>query len=123
MKDPRVGDLQAALPLLRNQGGILAIDQGAQRELFAALSREHTKRAWNEATRKLVRIFQEEQRLAAGGTVDEQTATALNRLLDQLDGTGGEQPQFVVKGTVRLFNGFPAAGLVVSAFDRDLRIE
>src|SRR5690606_9489276 len=30
---------------------------------------------------------------------------------------------YTVKGTVRFFDGFPAGGIIVSAFDRDLRSE
>lgn len=34
-----------------------------------------------------------------------------------------DQPEYIVKGIVRLSDGFPAAGLQVSAFDKDLRSE
>jgi hypothetical protein len=78
---------------------------------------------YGEATRKTVTIFQEEQRLEVIGAVDEATANALNRLLDELSGSGEEQSAYIVKGMVRLFDGFPATGVTVSAFDRDLRSE
>ncbi|HEV8714044.1 MAG TPA: hypothetical protein VGX03_14615, partial [Candidatus Binatia bacterium] len=59
--------------------------------------------------------------------MDEPTAEALNRLLAEhgalSDGTPAGQPAYEVKGTVRLADGFPARGVMVRAFDRDLRVE
>jgi hypothetical protein len=123
MKGPRVGDLQAALQLLLDRGVILASDEASRQKLSAALQREHAKQTYGSATRKLVSIFQEERYLEVSGSMDEPTAKRLNRLLDELRRADGKQPEFVVKGAVRFFDGFPAAGLNVSAFDRDLRTE
>ena len=123
MRGPEVDDLQAVLQLLLDRGIILRDDEGARQELSAALNREHTEQTFGEVTRRLVCIFQEERRLEVSGTVDEPTASALNRLLDELSGPGKEEPPYVVKGTVRFFDGFPAVGVKVSAFDRDLRSE
>ena len=123
MQGPEVGDLQAVLQLLLDRGIILRDDEGARQGLSATLNREHTEQTYGEVTRRLVCIFQEERRLEVSGTVDEPTASALNRLLDELTGPGEEEPEYVVKGTVRFFDGFPAVGVKVSAFDRDLRRE
>src|SRR5205809_4951853 len=102
MQGPKVVDLQAALQLLLDRGIILPNDEGARRDLSAGLQREHTGQTYGEATRKLVSMLQEERRLEGRGEVDEATAYALNRLLDELGGPSGEQPEFVVKGTVGL---------------------
>ena len=120
---PAVANLQEALLLFLNRGLILAREEGARREVSTALQREHTEQIYGEGTRKLVGIFQEERNLEGHGEVNESTANALNRLLDELGDQGDEQPEFTVKGRVRLFDGSPAAGIQVSAFDRDLRDE
>lgn len=123
MQGPAVADLQDALQLCLDRGIILRDNQDARQEASAALKREHTDQTYGEATRKLVIIFQTERRLEPSGSVDKATADAINRLLDELSGAGGEPPEFVVKGTVRLFDGSPASGVMVFAFDRDLRRE
>jgi hypothetical protein len=123
MQSAKVGDLQAALQFLLDRGIIQRDDENARRELSVALAREHAEQTFGEATRKLVGIFQEDRRLEGGGKVDEPTADVLNRLLDELHESEEEQPPYVVKGTVRFFDGFPAARIMVSAFDRDLRRE
>lgn len=123
MHGPDVGDLQAALQLLLDQNIILRNDGSARRELSAALQRERAEQTYGSATRKAVSVFQEERQLGGGGEVDEPTANALNHFLDELSGQGVEPSEFVVKGTVRLFDQSSAIGLRVSAFDRDLRNE
>ena len=123
MRGPGVDNLQAALQLLLDRGVILTDDEGARRELSAALKLERAKQTYGAATRKLVNIFQEERRLEVSGAVDERTANTLNRLLAELSTPGEEQPTYVVKGMVRLSDGLPASGVKASAFDRDLRSE
>lgn len=122
MKGPAVDDLEDGLQLLLDRGVMLANDEAARRELSAALQREHTEQTFGEATRKLVSIFQQERHLEVSGMVDEPTASALNRVLAEMDGSKVKQTSNVVKGTVRLFDGTPAE-VRVSAFDRDLRRE
>jgi hypothetical protein len=121
MQGAKVRDLQTALQLLLDHSAILAHDAAARRELSAALKPERDRKTYGSTTRKLVGIFQQERQLKGRGEVDEATANALIRLLNELDGTDGEQPGFIVKGTVHLVNGSPADGVKVSAFDRDLR--
>ena len=128
MQGPEVSDLQAALQLLLDRVVILRDDEGTGRELSTALQRESADRAYGRVTAKLVSLFQDERRLDATGNVDETTAEALNALLDEWGFLDDElppvgQPEFEVKGTVSLTDGYPAAGVVVSAFDRDLRSE
>ena len=127
MQGAAVADLQAALQLILERGILLANAEGARQELSVALARERADRTYREATQKLLSIFQEEHRLQISGSVDEPTADALNGVLAELGaldgGTSVDEPPFEVKGTVRLADGSPAAGVIVSAFDRDLRSE
>lgn len=78
---PEVGDLQAALQIFLDKAVILANDEGARRELTAALRHEQAEQIYRDATGKLVSIFQEERHLEASGTVDERTANTINALL------------------------------------------
>ena len=121
MQGTAVGDLQAALQLFLDRGSILKDDEGARQELSVTLKREHTKQTYEEATRKLVSILQEERHLEPSGSVDKATADAINSLLDELSGSGGEPLEFVVKGRVTLVSDMPAPGLIVRARDRDMR--
>ncbi|MHC1764914.1 MAG: hypothetical protein AB9869_11530 [Verrucomicrobiia bacterium] len=123
MQSQRVGELQAALQLLLDRGVILPRDERARRELSAALEREQAEQTYSNATLKAVGVFQEERQLGGRGEVDEPTANALNRFVDRLSDSGGEKPEFVVKGTVRLSDESPVVGFKVSAFDRDIRTE
>jgi len=123
MKAAEVRDLQVALQMLLDKDTLLADDEGARRELSAALKLERAKQTYGAATRKLVSIFQKERRLEASGSVDEPTVDALNGLLGELSDPGQVRRAYVVKGVVRFFDGFPAAGVMVSAFDRHLRTE
>ncbi|MGH8628121.1 MAG: peptidoglycan-binding domain-containing protein [Gammaproteobacteria bacterium] len=123
MQGPEVSDLQIALQLLLDRSIILRDYASARRELSVALKREHAEQTFGETTLKLVGIFQKQRGLEVSGVVDEPTADALNRLLDELNGPEEERLPYVVNGTVRFFDGFPATGIMVSAFDRDLRRE
>lgn len=123
MQGATVADLQDALRLLLDRGAILANDEVARRELSEALKRERANQTYGSVTCKLVSIFQEAGQLAIRGAVDKPTANALNRLLEEMSDPREEQPAYVVKGAIRFFDGFPASGVTVSAFDRDLRSE
>ncbi|SFU39127.1 neuraminidase-like domain-containing protein [Nitrosospira multiformis] len=126
MEGADVEDLQAALRRFLNKGFILKDDPEARRELSAKLILAQAAQKFDEATSKLVRKFQEEHGLEVSGVVDEPTANAMNRLLDELGGSNngqGGEAEFSVKGTVRYFDGFPAPDIIVVAFDRDLRNE
>jgi hypothetical protein len=123
MQGPNVGDLQTALQLLLDKAIILPNDPSARRALSAGLAREHTEQTYGDSTREAVSVFQDERHLEVSGTVDEATAIALNRLLDELSAPGDEQRAYTVKGTVRFADSAPAAGIMVSAVDRDLRSE
>jgi hypothetical protein len=128
MAGPEVGNLQDALQLLLDRAILQASDEATRREL----QRERTGQTYGRATSKLVAIFQQESHLVLAGTenegsVDEQTADAINSILRQLgalhDGPSTEEPEYKVSGTVRFADGSPAIGFPVSAFDRDLRNE
>jgi hypothetical protein len=123
MQGSAVGDLQATLQFLLDRAVILGNNQGARRKISVALKREQIDSIYGETTRRAVSFFQREQRIEPSGAVDETTANALNRLTDELASAAVEPLTYTVKGTVRFFDGFPAVGVIVSAFDRDLRSE
>lgn len=122
MTGPAVDDLHAALQVVLDRGIVLRDDENARRALSENLEEERARNTFGAGTRKLVSLFQEARGLEAGGTVDERTAGELDRVLDE---QGGKEEVFEyrVQGTVRLSDGFPAAGFGVAAFDRDLRSE
>ena len=118
MQGAAVADLQDVLQLLLDRGVLLSNDEAARRELSAALKPEHTEQTYRGATRKLVSLFQDGQRLQASGEVDEATAKALNALLDQwgrLDQATAPKAQ-VVSGQVRREDRLPVHGGKVRAF-------
>ncbi len=124
MHGPQVADLQDALTLLLERGLILGQDEGARRELLAALSAERDRQSYGKSTAKLVGIFQEERRLQSTGEVDEPTANALNALLKELGVLeGGEAAWLDVRYTVACrvvdARGKPIAGLRVELFNMD----
>jgi peptidoglycan hydrolase-like protein with peptidoglycan-binding domain len=84
MQGPEVGNLQDALQLLLGRALVLPRDEAGRRELSAAIQREHTEQIYAESTRKVVSVFQEEQRLQASGEVDGPTANELNDVLEEL---------------------------------------
>jgi peptidoglycan hydrolase-like protein with peptidoglycan-binding domain len=65
-----------------------------------------------------VQRFQRDHGLDANGIVNEETAQRINAEVDALT-----TAPFIVKGQVRQADGDPADGLLVSAFDIDLRNE
>jgi len=111
--------LHTTLRLLLDRG-VLAVGE----DLDAALKREAESKTFGDATRKLLRIFQEKRRLSVTGLLDKLTADALNRLLEEFGAFDDDREgAYVVRGKVQLADGFPAAGFRVVAFDRDLRHE
>lgn len=117
--DAAVADLQDALQQILERGVILRDDEGARRELSAALKREHSEQMYGEATRKLVSIFQEERRLEVSGGVDEATANAINVLLREwelLEQSDDAHRPFVVSGQLRREDGLAVHGVRVRAF-------
>jgi peptidoglycan hydrolase-like protein with peptidoglycan-binding domain len=76
---------------------------------------------FGETTAKAVAQFQEAHNLPVTAEVDKGTAALINAEVDKLQ--PGDQPKpFVVRGQVRA-DGHPLAGIVVLAFDKDLRSE
>jgi len=65
-----------------------------------------------------VQEFQRQHRLPVNGIVDERTARRINAEVDALD-----EPQLIVKGHIYQADGDPAADVLISAFDVDLRSE
>lgn len=118
MRGPEVADLQDALRQLLERSAILGDDEGARRELAAALKREREGETFGDATRKLVGIFQKARRIEVSGAIDAATADALNALLREwglLDQPNGRTTQ-VVSGEVRREDGVPMRAVRVRAF-------
>ncbi|SDD50071.1 Putative peptidoglycan binding domain-containing protein [Bacillus wiedmannii] len=80
---PEVGNLQDALQLFLDRGVILAGDEGLRRDLIVLLRAERAVQVYEDVTRKLVSIFQEERQLAVQrlGKVDEITAKEIDARL------------------------------------------
>lgn len=119
MRGTTVADLQEGLKLLLDRGVMLRDDEGARRELSAALEREHAIQTYGGATRKLVGLFQDAHHLDVRiGEVDQRTAAALNAALEDLGafnappeiqkrvvaGRVVQEDQTAFKGTVVLFH-------------------
>jgi hypothetical protein len=109
---PPVADLHNALQVLLDRALILANEEGARRELAAALRPELERQSFGDATGKVVSVFQRERHLQPSGEVDGPTADALNKLLREL---GLLDPERVlafrlVTGVVRREDGVPLRG-------------
>jgi len=76
--------------------------------------------SFGTTTRQAVLDFQKAQGLPTTGIVDEATATRINATL--AEARGGAQ-QFVVQGHIHLKDGHAFDGVLVRAFDKDLRSE
>jgi Tc toxin complex TcA C-terminal TcB-binding domain/Neuraminidase-like domain len=118
---PHVAPLHRALILLLERGILLKEDERTRRELLAALKREQKAGAIGDATRRVISIFQEKRKVKISGILDEITAALLNKLFGEIGFIDNDERAFVVRGKVRYADGFPAAGVVVSALDVDLR--
>jgi hypothetical protein len=121
MRGSEVADLQDVLSEFLNRRLVLPDDEAARRALAARLASERERQTFGESTAKAVALFQQARGLRASGAVDEATARAINRLLDELDGEGNWESRFIVRGTVRVEDGAPLVGVSVSAIDRDMR--
>jgi hypothetical protein len=117
---PAVANLQdGLLRLLRRQ--VIQVTDEERRFCEDGLLREQREQNYNDITRKLVAIFQEQQQLNPGndqGNVDAPTAEALNRLLQELGAF--DRPEWLVRGNVEA-DGNAVAGVLVRVSDRDLQ--
>jgi peptidoglycan hydrolase-like protein with peptidoglycan-binding domain len=96
---PEVANLQDALLLLIDKG-IIQMSAADRQALKSLLSQEKQVQSYTDGTAKAVTLFQGQHQLERTGGVDEPTANALNRLLDELSGTEGESPAFMVRSSV-----------------------
>lgn len=113
-----VTNLQDGLLLLLNRQVLGSITEND----LQALRKEQIAQAYGKVTTKLVAIFQKQSQLSGKGEVDAPTAEALNRILKEL-GAFDQPEQFVVRGRVFGSNRTPISGMLVRAFDRDVRSE
>jgi len=122
---PEVLNLQDALRLLVDHGK-LTVDPATRDALLKAFDVERTQQVFGDkATSVLVRLFQAQYRLPATGEVDTATADLLNKVLKDpgVLESGSPSGQFIVRGRITYASGKNASGLVVRAYDRDLRSE
>ena len=116
-----VANLQAALLLLIQRQSIpLSADE---LDLPEKLKDERTTQRFSDATMRAVALFREQysQRfnLEPGEIVDERTADALNRLLQEIGAFDVPLAEWVVRGQVVDASG-PLNDIQVTVFDRDL---
>jgi hypothetical protein len=119
MQGPTVADLQDGLQLLLDRGVLQAEDEGLRRELSAALRNERAEQTFGVATGRLVGQFQLERHLQTSGAVDEPTAGALNRLLEEL-GAFGPAVKYQVEGRVVSRVSAAVGGLRVVVVDKSV---
>lgn len=120
-----VVNLQDALRLLVNKDRLKIGDPATEARLLRALAGERERQVFgHKGTLPLVKLFQTQQHLEPSGQVDAATADALNELLEELGELDDPtQAQFLVQGQVQYADGQLGAGMLVRAFDRDLRSE
>ena len=119
---PQVANLNAALHFLIAKEVFASLALPALTALKDQLRTEEPSGYFKGAAVTLVQLFQIQSGLGdgLGGVVENQTADLLNQQLKNY-GAFDTSTDFVVRGTVKDTNGSPQGGLVVIAFDRDLR--
>jgi peptidoglycan hydrolase-like protein with peptidoglycan-binding domain len=121
-----VHNLQAAVLLLLPANTSLSDDANRQ-ALIDKITAEQRNDFYGDATTEGVARFQRAQRTAfdlpldTGEQVDEPTAAAMNRMLQQLGLFAPERADaFLITGRVEFEDGSPGNGLRVDVFDRDV---
>lgn len=125
---PQVANLQDALRLLLDRSVIRSLEPPNSpmveelTKLGQALAKERTQSVYGKATQRLVLYFQIQEGLGdgLGGGVEEKTAAQLNQILKQL-GAFDVPSDWVVRGMIRDGAGHALPGVIIRAFDRDLR--
>ena len=117
MRGQKVADLQDALLLFLERGLLLRGDEAARLELAEGLKTEREAQRFDRYTRTLVSTFQKERQLDPTGEVDEATAQAINRLLQEL---GVFRPAVTYRISGRVGSRVSAAvdGLRVAVVDK-----
>ncbi len=117
MRGLQLANLQDALQMLLDRGG-LGVSDEERRGFNERLRAERTESLYGEMTRRLVALFQRQQgHPEPSGDVDEQTAGALNALLEEwglLDEATAPTAR-VVSGVVRREDDVPLQGVRVRA--------
>jgi murein L,D-transpeptidase YcbB/YkuD len=80
-----VADLQDALGLLLEKV-VFRLSDAERRPFEERLRPERAEKIYSEATSDLIKVFQERNHLTPSGNADEQTAKALNAILEELVG-------------------------------------
>jgi peptidoglycan hydrolase-like protein with peptidoglycan-binding domain len=114
-------DLQGRNLKIKTRGDDVRLLHTELRKLGYRIStQDYSKHYFGVATQKVVRDFQEKHDLEQNGIVDEHTAKAINKAVDALE---AQPSEFIVKGYVKSDDQQPFSGVMVKAFDKDLRHE
>ncbi len=113
-----VVNLQDALLLLIEKGRIRLPDN-ERRGLKEELRRDRERQVYGTGTGNVIAVFRQQFQLGPGEIVDEPTAEALNRLLQELGAFETPQADWLVRGQV-VNAGGPINDVQVTVFDRDL---
>ncbi|WAK02309.1 hypothetical protein [Methylobacter sp. YRD-M1] len=113
-----VVNLQDCLLLLLDKGR-LRLPEDELHVLESELRRDREEQKYRTGTSNVVTAFRKQFELEPSEIVDERTAVALNKLLEEIDAFDTTQAKWVVRGQVVNASG-PLNGIQVSAFDRDL---
>jgi len=120
---PSIGPGSAADAIVNLQDALLfLIEKGrlvVPREEQEALRDDRAHEVYREGTSRSVDAFRDQQGIEPGEIVDERTAEALNRLLDELGAfeSPASDLRHVVSGRVRQEDVEPLRGISVRAFD------
>ncbi len=119
-----ITNLQDALLFLIENERILLRDEerfpdDVRRRLVEGLRLDRERKVYGTGTGNVVAVCRQQFQLGAGEIVDEATAEALNRLLQEMGAIDSPQTEWVVRGQVVDASG-PVNEIQVSLFDRDL---
>ncbi|TMV44388.1 PA14 domain-containing protein,virulence plasmid 28 protein [Paenibacillus mesophilus] len=125
MTGAEVAALHECLQFLLDKG-VYPFSEDEKREYAELISVEARKNVYADVTQKLVAIFQELNQISSTGDVDEQTANALNAILEKLGAfEQTEQPDCernrLVGGRVVSMEGKPFVGGLIRAYHADAR--
>lgn len=114
-----MGNLQDALLLLLDRG-IYQLNEGEQRTHVEKLRPERERSFYGEVTRQLVETFQKMNRLEPRGRVDETTANALNKMLEEwgMLGEATSEARYLVEGKIGSRASAGTGGLRVVIVDK-----
>lgn len=120
MQGSAVANLQDALKMMLERKAIKPADPRVRLALLSGLTSERATQSYGGNTSNVVKAFQEERRLRVSGEVDESTAAAINKQLQEwgeLNETSAQRP-YVVNGVVKREDGLLMQGVQVCAYQQ-----